>query len=87
VTKRYKVATGRKKTHNKEFYSCMHTYINTDIHTHTYIPWIHKLVMATVGCGICLKDTKQTDKCSNKKTKTTWNQNDKMTDKYFFKIL
>jgi hypothetical protein len=27
--------------------------------------------MATVGCGISHKDTKQTDKCSNNKTKTT----------------
>jgi hypothetical protein len=39
----------------------IHTYI------HTYIPWIHKFVMATVGCGISHKDTKQTDKCSNNK--------------------
>jgi hypothetical protein len=45
------------------------------------------MVMATVGCGICLKDTKQTDKCSNNETKTTRKQNDEMAFKNFFKIL
>jgi hypothetical protein len=34
---------------------------------HTYIPWIHKFVIATIGCGISHKDTKHTDKCSNNK--------------------
>jgi hypothetical protein len=29
--------------------ACMHTYI------HTYIPWIHKFVMATIGSGISHK--------------------------------
>jgi hypothetical protein len=43
--------------------------------------------MATVGCGMCLKDRKETDKCSNNKTKTIQKQNDEMTGKYFFKIL
>jgi hypothetical protein len=42
--------------------------------------------MATIGCGISHKDTKHSDKCSNNKTKTTQKQN-KITDKYFFKIL
>jgi hypothetical protein len=42
--------------------------------------------MATVECGINHKDTKHTDKCSNSKTKTTQNQSDETTDKYFFKI-
>jgi hypothetical protein len=37
--------------------------------------------MATVGCGIFLKDIKQKDKCSNNRTKITQKQNDEMTDK------
>jgi len=56
-------------------------------HTHTYFPWILKFVMATMGSGVSHNDTKHTDKCSNYKTKTTQKQNDKITDKYFFKIL
>jgi hypothetical protein len=44
--------------------------------------------MATLGCGIHHKDTKHTNKCSNNnKTKTTQEQYDKTTEKYFFKIL
>jgi hypothetical protein len=27
------------------------------IHTHTYIPWIHRCVMKTVGCGTSHKYT------------------------------
>jgi hypothetical protein len=42
-------------------------YIHTYIHTH--IPWIHKFVMATRGCGIIHKDIKHTDRCSNNKNK------------------
>jgi hypothetical protein len=59
----------------------------TKSYIHTYIPWIHKFVMATIGHGISHKDTKHTDKCSNNKTKTKQKQNDKTTDKYVFKIL
>jgi hypothetical protein len=51
---------------------------------YTYIPWIHKFVMATLGCGISHKDTKYADKCSNRKTKTTQEQYSETTDKYFF---
>jgi hypothetical protein len=40
--------------------------------------------MATTGCGISRKDTKHTDKCSNNKTRRTQNENDEITDKYFF---
>jgi hypothetical protein len=40
--------------------------------------------MATVVCGICHKDTKYTDKCSNNKTATIQKQNDRTTDQYFF---
>jgi hypothetical protein len=36
---------------------------------HTTIPWIHKFVIATVGCGISQKDIKHTDKCSINKNK------------------
>jgi hypothetical protein len=43
--------------------------------------------MATIICGISHKCTKHTDKCSSNKRKTTQKQNDKTTDKYFFKIL
>jgi hypothetical protein len=43
--------------------------------------------MATEGCEISHKNTKDTDKCSNNKTKKIWKQNDKTTYKYFFKIL
>jgi hypothetical protein len=43
--------------------------------------------METLGCGIHHKDTKHTDKCSNSKIKTTQEQYDKTTDKYFFKTL
>jgi hypothetical protein len=28
---------------------------------HTHIPWLHKFVMATIGCGISRKDTKHTE--------------------------
>jgi len=45
---------------------------------HTYIPWIHKFVRTTVGCGMSHKDTKHMDKCCCKKTKTTQKQNDEM---------
>jgi hypothetical protein len=41
--------------------------------------------METIGCGISHKDTKHTDKCSN--NKTTQKQSDKITGKYFHKIL
>jgi hypothetical protein len=51
-----------------------------------YVPWIHKFVMATIGCGISHKNTKHTDKCSNNKTKTTQKPNDGTIDKYFSKI-
>jgi hypothetical protein len=51
------------------------------------MPWIHKLVMVTIGCGISHKDTKHTDKYSNNKTKTTPKQNDETTDKNIFKIM
>jgi hypothetical protein len=37
--------------------------------------------MATIGCGISHKDTKHTDKCSNKK-KTTQKPNGETTDKF-----
>jgi len=43
-------------------------------YTHSFIPWIHKFVIATIGCGIIHKYTKHTDKCSNNKTKTTQKQ-------------
>jgi hypothetical protein len=43
--------------------------------------------MAAIGCGISHKGIKHTDKCSNNITKTTQKQNDKTTDKYFFKTL
>jgi len=33
-------------------YTYIHTYI------HTYISWLLKLVMATIGCGIRLEDKK-----------------------------
>jgi hypothetical protein len=33
---------------------------------YTYIPWIHKLVMATTGCGISHKDTKQINEATTK---------------------
>jgi hypothetical protein len=56
----------------------------THTHTHTHIPWICKVVMATIACEISHKDTKLMDKCNNNKTKTTQKQNDKTTDKYFF---
>jgi hypothetical protein len=36
--------------------------------------------MATIGCGISHKDTKRTDKYSNK-TKTAQKQNDEITGK------
>jgi hypothetical protein len=36
---------------------------------HTYVPWIHKFVMATIGCEISHKDTKDTDKCSSNNNK------------------
>jgi hypothetical protein len=39
-------------------------------------------VMATTGCGICHKDT---DKCSNNKTKIKQTQNYETTNKYFSK--
>jgi hypothetical protein len=71
------------KTGLKPHYSvltCIHTYI------HTYIPSIHKFVMATMGCGISHKGTKHADKCSNNKTKTTQEQNDEIAYT-FFKIL
>jgi hypothetical protein len=42
---------------------------------HTYIPWIHKFVMPTTGCGISREDTEHTDNCSNNKTRTTQKQN------------
>jgi hypothetical protein len=49
------------------------------------MPWSHKFVMATIGCGISHKDTKHADKCSNNKTKTKQKRNDENTDKYFSK--
>jgi hypothetical protein len=55
-------------------------------YTHSFIPWIHKFVIAAIGCGIIHKYTKHTDKCSNNKTKTTQKQYDETTDTYFFKI-
>jgi hypothetical protein len=50
---------------------------------HTYIPQIHKFIIATTGCEISHKDTKHTDKFSN--NKTTQKQNDETMDKYVFK--
>jgi hypothetical protein len=38
--------------------------------------------MATMGCGISHKDTKQTNAATTKQK-----QNDETTDKYFFRIL
>jgi hypothetical protein len=43
--------------------------------------------MAAIGYGIILKVTEHTDKCSNKKTRKIQRENEKTTDKYFFKIL
>jgi hypothetical protein len=43
--------------------------------------------MATIGCVISQKDTKDRDKWSNNKMKTTQKQYDETTDKDFFKIL
>jgi len=61
----------------------MHAYT----HTHTHInPWIHKFVMARVGCGISHKDPENTDKCSNNKTKATQKQNE-IKGKNTFKVL
>jgi len=31
--------------------------VHKHTHTHTFIPWILKFVMSTVGCGICHKDS------------------------------
>jgi hypothetical protein len=53
-----------------------------DVRTHTHtsvhacISWIHKFVMATIGCVISHKNTKHMDKCSNNKTEK---QRKKMT--------
>jgi hypothetical protein len=54
---------------------------------HTYIAWIHKFLMATIGCGINHKGTKHTDKCSNNKTKQHRNKMTKPQKNTFFKIL
>jgi hypothetical protein len=56
------------------------------VYMRTYIPWIYKFVIVTIGCEISYKDTKHTDKCSNNKTKTTQKQNETV-DKYFFQNL
>jgi stalled ribosome rescue protein Dom34 len=42
--------------------------------------------MTTIGCEISHKDTKQTDKCSNNKTKPAQKGNE-TTDKYFQNIV
>jgi hypothetical protein len=57
------------------------------MHAHAHIPWIHKFVMATIGCGISHKVTKHTDKCRNNKTKTTQEQEDETLDKFFQNII
>jgi hypothetical protein len=59
----------------------VHTYIQ-----HTHIPWIRKFVTATTGCGIHHRDAKDTNKCSNNKTRTQ-KQNNETTGKYIFKML
>jgi len=62
--------------------------IHSHTHIHSFILWIHKFVVATVGCGVNHKDTKHTDECSNNRTtQTTQKQYDEITDKYVFKIL
>jgi len=33
-------------------HACIHAY------THTHIPWIHKFVTATIGCGISHENVK-----------------------------
>jgi hypothetical protein len=48
-------------------------HIYTHTHTHSFIPWILKFVMATIWCGLSHKDTKLTHKCSNNKTKQNRN--------------
>jgi hypothetical protein len=52
------------------------------IYIHTYISWIHKFVMATMGYGLSHKNI-----CSNNKAKTAQKQYEETTDKYFFSIL
>jgi hypothetical protein len=47
------------------------SYEHACMYTYSFIPWIPKFVMATIGCGIHHKDTKCTVKCSNNKTETT----------------
>jgi hypothetical protein len=39
--------------YNQQVLTYIHTYIHTHTHTHThtYIPWIHKCVTKTIGCG------------------------------------
>jgi len=41
------------------------------IYACTYIPWIHKFVIATVGCGISHKDTKLMQQLQNKNNTKT----------------
>jgi hypothetical protein len=38
---------------------------------HACIPWIHKFVMATIGCGISHEDTKHTDNAATKQKQRT----------------
>jgi hypothetical protein len=52
------------------------------LYIHAYIPWIHKFVMATTGCGISHKDTKHADKFSNNKKQHRNNTTKPQTDTF-----
>jgi hypothetical protein len=64
---------------NEDVGLCSESSKNKHMHAHTYIPWIHKFLIATIGCGTSHKDTKPTDKYDD--NQTTQKQNNK-TQRY-----
>jgi len=53
----------KKSGHSLERLMKTITYIHTHTYIYTYIPWIHKCLIKTVGCGVNCKYTYKNLQC------------------------